>query len=500
MKRVNLLSLIDSFQHLEENIRNQYFNFLGLNFDNLEYSCLQTLVSKIEQECLDIEIFDNYFIGYTIPQIGKEFDLLRFGQNTLVNIELKSESSDEKVHEQLLKNKYYLSFINKNAYFFSYVLDSDSLFCLDEADNLIEVDFKKLADFLIKQDLLDINSINDFFNPTDYLVSPFNSTGKFISNEYFLTNRQNQIKREVITKVDNNEVSLISISGKPGTGKSLLVYDIAKECTKNGKSVLIIHCGILNEGHFELNHSINWSIVAIKVVSNIDINQYDLVVIDEAQRIRGSSFDYILDKLRGSANKSYIFSYDGEQCLHRDEINRNIPQKIEGISDVSHYKFQLKSKIRTNKEVAQFIRVLFDINKKFEKLSTDNIIIKYFKNLDTSKVYMEFLSRNGWKIINYTPSLYNRDHHDDNQIQNEDKTHEVIGQEFDNVVALIDSSFYYNTDGFLTTRGISTYYHSSKMLYQILSRARKRLNIIIVNNPMMMNRCISILGTSMRTE
>ena len=34
---------------------------------------------------------DGFFVGYTIQQIGKEFDLLRFGENFNLNIELKSE-------------------------------------------------------------------------------------------------------------------------------------------------------------------------------------------------------------------------------------------------------------------------------------------------------------------------------------------------------------------------------------------------------------------------
>ena len=35
--------------------------------------------------------YDSYFVSYSIKQIGKEFDLLRFGDELILNIELKSE-------------------------------------------------------------------------------------------------------------------------------------------------------------------------------------------------------------------------------------------------------------------------------------------------------------------------------------------------------------------------------------------------------------------------
>lgn len=69
----------------------------------------------------DIAYYTNYFVfGYKIPQIGKEFDLIRFGENYNINIELKSESTDEKQKIQLKKNHFYLNFLNKNTRYFSF--------------------------------------------------------------------------------------------------------------------------------------------------------------------------------------------------------------------------------------------------------------------------------------------------------------------------------------------------------------------------------------------
>lgn len=52
--------------------------------------------------------FDGYFVSYSIAQIGKEFDLLRFSSDSIINIEIKSElkkaNKHQKIVEQMRKN------------------------------------------------------------------------------------------------------------------------------------------------------------------------------------------------------------------------------------------------------------------------------------------------------------------------------------------------------------------------------------------------------------
>ena len=70
--------------------------------------------------------------------------------------------------------------------------------------------------------------------------------------------------------------------------------------------------------------------------------------------------------------------------------------------------------------------------------------------------------------------------------------HSVIGQEFNNVAIVIDEHFKYTKNGKLTAS--NQYYSQRQMLYQIITRARKRLHIIVVNNASMLARCIEILN------
>lgn len=68
-----------------------------------------------------LKISNGFFIGFKINQISKEFDLLRFGNNEIVNIELKNTSNEVKMKKQLIHNQHYLRSISSRIYSFTYV-------------------------------------------------------------------------------------------------------------------------------------------------------------------------------------------------------------------------------------------------------------------------------------------------------------------------------------------------------------------------------------------
>ena len=50
------------------------------------------------------DVYDGWVYSFTIPQVGKEFDLLRITDNSVVNLELKSRRVDEaKIEKQLIQ-------------------------------------------------------------------------------------------------------------------------------------------------------------------------------------------------------------------------------------------------------------------------------------------------------------------------------------------------------------------------------------------------------------
>ena len=75
-----------------------------------------------------------------------------------------------------------------------------------------------------------------------YLFSPLTEPERFLNKEYFLTSQQKDIKRRILDKIRKVGSGYFWFSGLPGTGKTLLLYDIAMRLSAHQK-VCIIHCG-----------------------------------------------------------------------------------------------------------------------------------------------------------------------------------------------------------------------------------------------------------------
>lgn len=492
MRNINILSIIEAYRKLSNTLFQKLMNSYGITsgIKNYELNGIEAFVDELLKANNNISIVNRYYLGYSIPQIGKEFDLLRFGHNYIINIEIKTESSIEKILKQQQKNKYYLSFLDKPLHIYTFISNENKLYKLvirNNGDEIEEITFNELCNILMSQEVVTFNNIDDLFNPSDYLVSPFNSPEKFMSEGYFLTVQQEQIYKEIQTKLSDTATNFIALTGGAGTGKTLLTYQIAKETIQRGKKVLILHCAPLNSGHQILMDEYNWSIYMPKYAPNtID---FDLIIIDEAQRMYPYQFDKYIKEVR-TLNKKCIFSYDEKQYLRDNEKQYHTKERIEKELLCTPYK--LTDKIRTNKEIAYFIRQLFNIKKNIPNIDYTNIELTYCKDCYSAKLLLQELLERGWKTPNYTPGTRSFFHYEAYLSNDTESAHSVVGQEFNNVVVVIDESFKYNSQGDLIAD--NTYYSQRQMLYQIITRTRKKLHIVIINNEVMLNRCIDILS------
>ncbi|MFT7681442.1 MAG: hypothetical protein ACI935_000899 [Moritella dasanensis] len=270
MKNINILSLVQAYNSLGNDNYVDFTNYYGVEIKNKEVEDLEQLIGYLYSTSGDKIIFHQFYVGYKIPQISKEFDLLRFGKDCVINIELKNKSTEEKVKNQLRRNKHYLSHIKDTIYNFSFVVDTRTLYILNSLGEIEIAEPALLIQLLTSQEVEHIGNVDKLFNPSDYLVSPFNSTDKFIDNQYFLTGHQDDVKNKILTRIGNDTIpNLISVTGSAGTGKTLLVYDIVKEIKKI-KTALIIHCGYLNEGHEKLKEA-GWDIIPIRDIRQGEI-------------------------------------------------------------------------------------------------------------------------------------------------------------------------------------------------------------------------------------
>lgn len=496
MKSINILSVIEAYRKLNKDLFQKLMNNYGIvvfdmkGIKDYELDGVEALVENIIRTKKDISIVNHYYLGYSIPQIGKEFDLLRFGNNSIINIEIKRESTIDKILKQQEKNKYYLGFLGRKIHIYTYIQNENKLYKLiigNSGNTTKEVIFSELCNILSNQEIANINNIDDHFNPSDYLVSPFNSTQKFMSGGYFLTTQQDQICYKIQKQLSDATTNFIALTGGAGTGKTLLTYHIAKEAIDRGSKVLILHCAQLNNGHRILQNEWSWDINMPRYAH--DLNNYDLVIIDEAQRMSSDQFQQFTTQIL-SANKKCIFSYDEKQYLTNSERAHRIKEKIE--SECNCEPFVLTDKIRTNKEIASFIKQLFNLNKNIPGTTYPNIELIYSKDYSSAQLLLQNLSDNGWKVPNYTPGTRTAFRYERYKSDDSASAHSIIGQEFDKIAIVMDSSFKYDASGQLTAD--NTYYSQRQMLYQIITRTRKKLCVVVIDNEAMLDRCINILN------
>ncbi|WP_340202004.1 DNA/RNA helicase domain-containing protein [Ascidiimonas sp. W6] len=491
MNGINIFSLSEAGANLNNELLKRYLSYNNLKIKDNEVEDISSLVNSFSKIAEDLKEFNNFYVGYTIPQISKEFDLLRFGGESLVNIEIKRTSTQEKIQKQLVQNRYYLSFLGRTMYSFTYIVNQEKFYTLNALNELVATSVDDVMFVLRKQKSINIPDINTLFNPSNYLISPFNSTEKFIQKQYFLTNQQDKIKKLIVDEISNDQSSFFSIYGRAGTGKTLLTYDITNEYISSKQKVLVIHCGKLNQGHYELRDTYSWNIIPIRDLTSVKLTEFDLIVVDEVQRIYPSQLDTIFQAIKKNHSVG-IFSYDPRQCLRKWETNNNIEEKI--LSQEGVKKFELTKKIRTNKEIAYFIQGLFDKGKVNPIPSNRNIDVNYFRNYESATAYIELLKQDNWTAINYTPSKKHNHPYERFSVISSNNAHEVIGQEFDKVIAVLDSHFYYDGNK-LSTKGYKSkpYYHPTKMLLQIMTRTRLKLSVIIINNEEILEQCINLL-------
>src|SRR5690606_38166238 len=121
--------------------------------------------------------------------------------------------------------------------------------------------------------------------------------------------------------------------------------------------------------------------------SSFSFARYRYIIIDESQRMTELSFNSITAQLRKQPILC-IFSYDPEQTLHEEEMLQNIPVKIKSLQ---HESYKLTNTIRTSKEIAAFIKVLFDSNVRVKGMTFDNVELKFFNKDSQVRDYLQLL-------------------------------------------------------------------------------------------------------------
>lgn len=487
-----------------------------------EKESLVQLVTKLIKAGAQLADLDDFFYSYTIAHISKEFDLLKVAANRklILNIELKSEDvGEERIKQQLVRNRYYLSPVTTNVISYAYILNTNTVYRLDDNNRLIQSEFVSVVADMKRFKKCMKNNIESLFKAKDYLISPVNSPERFARHQYFLTNQQEAMSRKLLSGLlKDDDKRYYSVKGEAGTGKTLLLYDTVRKLPVDaGKCV--IHFGRRTPNIDILEKAIPSTdiITSRDLTDGAMLKGYDYILVDETQRLHDDQFEWIVDSACsnneagslgslsasnkvGSMNVAsddsrssvrntpkVVMFYDCEQVLSRHEQQRAMDKRIEELADENYF---LSDRIRTNPELSAFIRNMFDLNKRARGYKYDCVTICYANSINEFKRLKAYYKAKQYIYIDYEKSYRNVNNRYKSRKFN---TYKVIGKEFDKVLTVIDSKFKYNEYGELC----ADYDGDNddileKYFYQVVTRARDQLCIIVLNNEDIFRRLLDI--------
>lgn len=454
-----------------------------------EQASLRALTAKLTEQGLDLGCYDGFFLSFVINHISKEFDLLKIAadRSAVLNIELKSRFTDEeRIQKQLIQNRYYLRHISGKIFSYTYVLSTDTLFTLGDDQQLTSCDFDSLGRVMKSFEGFYSSDIESLFGADDFLISPGNTPEKFLSHSYFLTTQQLDFKSQIMGCIeshrrDKNEGGreergcFLSLTGSHGTGKTLLLYDIASDLSRD-MQVCLVHCGPISQGHLYLDEHIkNLSVIPSVSLSETQMkDSCDLILVDEAQRFSRQQFEFLRDYVMEN-DICCVFSFDFTQVLYSPEISRCIVSEMQ---DISGAICKLSGKIRSNKELSSFIISLFDLKRRTNIYNYDCVNVVYARDDRDAELFKDYYCGKGYRFID------------------PESVSEVIGNEFNSVLMLMDDSFYYDPEGKLQAEKGGDSELARAQLFQGISRARERICIIVKSAPKLFRsiNCIKLRG------
>lgn len=478
MKPSNLLSIYQGGQALASLGKTAERRYKVLK--SHELATMRAFCDSLKAEGCTVSELDGFFAGYAIDRISKEFDLLRFGHDCIVNIELKAPlrraNKEEKILRQMRANHHYLSFLGQPLHLFTYV-DKDGFYAYEPSTRSLRTSCAaEIADILRHQHLNPDADPDKLFVPANYLISPFSDTARFLQGEYFLTTTQQSVKDDVLYTHQHHPGTFFLLSAASGTGKTLLLYDIAKTIRSTNNTALC-HPGPLNKSQHRFRSLLGWNIYGLGDVHPAALcSRYRLLLIDDAQHLRHSDLDALASAAQAS-HTTLLLAFEAIPELHLDPSCDS-----RAFLAAHHPTLQLRStalstKIRTNSTLAAFITNLFHNGAAPLHKTSDCISIDYLYEAADLRAYASHLTKQGWTLLTSTAAGPGLSLTDCGAI---DLRH-AAGREYPRVAIILDRRFFYDPAGHLQTTDQTS--AALRALYHLLTRTNEHLKLILYNNP-----------------
>ena len=435
-----------------------------LKMKEWELESMRELVDQLELHMQDVSAL-RLFYSFQIPRLGKEFDLLQIREDQIINIELKSGAvSEEAIQKQLIQNRYYLSVLGKPIQSYTYISSQNRLLRLTNHDHVIEANWEQLCAALQKEGKDYSSDIENLFRAEWYLFSPLTEPNRFLNKEYFLTAQQRDIKRQILKKIREEQTGYFSFSGLPGTGKTLLLYDIAMQLSTR-QQVCIIHCGEAGK-KWEILHKRLQRIDFLsdnQLETQFSLDDYHAILVDEAHLLSVEKLNVLLDM---SENRPIIFSSDSEEMISPKEMDQSTMKRMGELPDLQT--FRLTNRIRTNAELSSFIQNMMHLPVRKNQNGYPHVSVVYANDTKEADTLVQDYIRQGYQYFPQRKSA---------------ELGVTAVRDTEKMVVVLDDRYYYDDDQYLRSRNLMQNGQSEvRKLFHLLNQAKENLVFVIKGN------------------
>ena len=425
---------------------------------------------------------DGFYFSFTIAHISKEFDLLKISGDgeAVLNIELKSENIEEsRIMKQLSQNRYYLSHISRSIYSFTYVMETDTVYTLNDRGHMRVCSMEDLADALCRPAFSGYveKDLDQYFRASDYLISPAAEPDRFLSGSYFLTNQQAEFKRRILEVFSEPGSSAIAVKGTAGTGKTLLLFDLAMTLSKK-KRVLLLTGGNLQQGHIVLDERLK-NVFIRTADSFTERENWDYLFLDEANRISEEVINGIM-KYVSICGIPCIMAYDPHVLTDADGRLAEAEKRILAYCSPL---LEFTGNIRINRPMFSFLQNLFHTKEKARSIDYSCVDVLCAGDKDEAAAILSYYREKGYRKINLPG--------EDTGLCEGLGEEEIVGNEFDCILLIMDGRFYYDKEKHLRCAGEAAG-KALNLLYEGISRTRERLCIVVLGNEKLFDNILSI--------
>ena len=417
-----------------------------------EINSMRALVDQLEKYMPEVYRL-RFFYSFQILRLGKEFDLLQVKENQIVNIELKSGAvSEDAIRRQLIQNRYYLAILGRPVRSYTYISSQNRLVRLTNHDHIVEAEWEQLCAELQEKSADFSGNLEDLFQAEWYLISPLTQPERFLKKEYFLTAQQKDIERQILKSIRIKRGGYYHFSGFPGTGKTLLLYDIAMKLSSR-QMVCMIHCGASGQEWKRLHERLRrivW-VSDSQITTEMRLDEYETVLVDEAHLLDKETLENIVE---AAGKRPVIFTSDCEDQLSPEEVDQSVKLGIAKLPEIQT--FRLTNRIRTNEEISSFVQNMMHIPDYKSGRRFPHVTVFYANDDQEAANLIQDAKKQGYQHLLES---------------------EVAEKAYDSVAIILDGNYFYDSKKYLRSKK-----RTVRNLFHQLNSAKEKLMLIVKDN------------------